>query len=307
MLEYESVSKTYRSLLSRKQHHALQDFSLTVSPGEIVGFLGPNGAGKTTAIHIALGLNRPSSGRGTLFGKPFGDVRSRRRVGFLAENVSFYHLRAKEIVRLYGALNGVREPVLSRETKRLLEEFDIADVADRSIAKFSRGMLQRIGLAQALVSDPDLLILDEPTSALDPASRITVRNLLVRAREAGKSVFLSSHLLSELEMICDRIVVLKRGRVVLEGRTRELLESHERCEIVLQQAGTYAVPSSAKDVISNNGELRFNVPRQLQREVIEAAWNAGAELVSVNSVRRSLEELFLETTGENVRNQEPNR
>jgi len=307
VLEYESVSKTYRSLFSRKQHRALQDFSLTVYPGEIVGFLGPNGAGKTTAIHIALGLNRPSSGRGTLFGKPFGDVRSRRRVGFLAENVSFYHLRAKEIVRLYGALNGVREPVLSRETKRLLEEFDIADVADRSIAKFSRGMLQRIGLAQALVSDPDLLILDEPTSALDPASRITVRNLLVRAREAGKSVFLSSHLLSELEMICDRIVVLKRGRVVLEGRTRELLESHERCEIVLQQAGTYAVPTSAKDVISNNGELRFNVPRQLQREVIEAAWNAGAELVSVNSVRRSLEELFLETTGENVRNQEPNR
>lgn len=305
VLEYESVSKTYRSLFSRKQHRALQDFSLTVYPAEIVGFLGPNGAGKTTAIHIALGLNRPSTGRGTLFGKAFGDVRSRRRVGFLAENVAFYHLRAKEIIHLYGALNGVREPVLSRETKRLLEEFDISDVADRSIAKFSRGMLQRIGLAQALVNNPDLLILDEPTSALDPASRITVRNLLMRAREAGKSVFLSSHLLSELEMICDRIVVLKLGRVVLEGRTRELLESYERCEIVLQQAGKFALPASAKDVISNNGVLRFNVPRQLQREVIEAAWNAGAELVSVNSVRRSLEELFLETTGENVRNQEP--
>src|SRR5262249_57395929 len=175
---------------------------LTVYPGEIVGFLGPNGAGKTTAIHIALGLNRPSSGRGTLFGKPFGDVRSRRRVGFLAENVSFYHLRAKEIVRLYGALNGVREPVLSRETKRLLEEFEIADVADRSIAKFSRGMLQRIGLAQALVSDPDLLILDEPTSALDPASRITVRNLLVRAREAGESRLPLSPPLSAVEVVC---------------------------------------------------------------------------------------------------------
>ncbi|HEX7959040.1 MAG TPA: ABC transporter ATP-binding protein [Terriglobales bacterium] len=300
VLEYESVSKVYRSFLGRKEHHALQDFSLRVYPGEIVGFLGPNGAGKTTAIHIALALNRPSSGKGTLFGKPFGDVQSRRRVGFLAENVAFYHLPAKEIIRVYGALNGVREPVLSREAKRLLDEFDIADVADRSIAKFSRGMLQRIGLAQALINDPDLLMLDEPTSALDPASRITVRNLLIRAREAGKSVFLSSHLLSELEMICDRIVVLNRGRIVLEGHTRELLESYEQCEIVLRRASKFALPAAAKNISSNNGELRFNVPRQLQREVIETAWKTGAELVSVNSVRRTLEELFLETTGEDT-------
>jgi ABC-2 type transport system ATP-binding protein len=300
VLEYESVSKVYRSFLGGKEHHALQDFSLAVYPGEIVGFLGPNGAGKTTAIHIALALNRPSSGKGTLFGKPFGDVQSRRRVGFLAENVAFYHLPAKEIIRVYGALNGVREPVLSREAKRLLDEFDIADVADRSIAKFSRGMLQRIGLAQALINDPDLLILDEPTSALDPASRITVRNVLIRAKEAGKSVFLSSHLLSELEMICDRIVVLNRGRTVLEGHTRQLLESYEQCEIVLRQASKFAPPAAAKNISSNNGELRFNVPRQLQREVIETAWKTGAELVSVNSVRRTLEELFLETTGEDT-------
>ena len=305
MLQYESVSKIYRSLLGRKEHRALQDFSLAVYPGEIVGFLGPNGAGKTTAIHIALGLNRPSSGRGSLFGKPFGDVGSRRRVGFLAENVAFYHLPAKEVIRLYGALNGVREPVLSNEIKRLLDEFGIADVQDRSIAKFSRGMLQRIGLAQALVNGPDLLILDEPTSALDPASRMTVRNVLLRAREAGKSVFLSSHLLSELEMVCDRIVVLNRGRVILEGRTRDLLESYEECEVVLRRAARFAPPALAKDISSNDGEVRFSVPRRVQREVIEAAWNAGAELVSVNSVRRTLEELFLETTGESTRNQEP--
>jgi ABC-2 type transport system ATP-binding protein len=305
VLQYESVSKVYRSLLGRKEHRALQDFSLAVYPGEIVGFLGPNGAGKTTAIHIALGLNRPSSGQGSLFGKPFGDVGSRRRVGFLAENVAFYHLPAKEVLRLYGTLNGVREPLLSNEIKRLLDEFDIADVRERSIAKFSRGMLQRVGLAQALINDPDLLILDEPTSALDPAARLTVRNVLLRAREAGKSVFLSSHLLSELEMVCDRIVVLNRGRVVLEGRTRDLLESYELCEVVLRQASRFVPPAAAKDISSNNGEMRFNVPRQAQREVIEAAWSAGAELVSVNSVRRTLEELFLETTGESIHTQEP--
>jgi len=305
ILQYESVSKIYRLLLGRREHRALQDFSLAVYPAEIVGFLGPNGAGKTTAIHIALGLNRPSSGHGSVFGRPFGDVRSRRRVGFLAENVAFYHLPARDVVRLCGALNGVREPALSTEVKRLLEQLDIADAGDRSIAKFSRGMLQRIGLAQALVNDPDLLILDEPTSALDPASRLTVRNVLLRAREAGKSVFLSSHLLSELEMVCDRIVVLNRGRVVLEGHTRELLESHELCEVVLRQADRFVVPPSVNNVSINNGELRLNVPRQAQREVIEAAWNAGAELVSVNSVRRTLEELFLETTRQNVGGQEP--
>jgi ABC-2 type transport system ATP-binding protein len=305
VLQYEHVNKVYRSFPGRREHHALQDFSLVVYPGEIVGFLGPNGAGKTTAIHIALALNRQSSGQGSIFGKPFGDVRSRRRVGFLAENVAFYHLPAKEVVRLYGALNGVREPVLSTEVKRLLDEFDIADVRDRSIAKFSRGMLQRIGLAQALVNDPDLLILDEPTSALDPASRMSVRNVLLRAREADKSVFLSSHLLSELEMVCDRIVVLNRGRVVLEGHTRELLESHEQCEVVLRQAGRFVVPPSVNNLSNNNGELRFNVPRQAQREVIEAAWNAGAELVSVNSVRRTLEELYLETTGQKISSEEP--
>jgi ABC-2 type transport system ATP-binding protein len=305
VLQYERVNKVYRSFPGRREHHALQDFSLVVYPGEIVGFLGPNGAGKTTAIHIALALNRPSSGQGSIFGRPFGDVRSRRRVGFLAENVAFYHLPAKEVVRLYGALNGVREPVLSSEVKRLLDEFDIADVRDRSIAKFSRGMLQRIGLAQALVNDPDLLILDEPTSALDPASRLTVRNILLCAREAGKSVFLSSHLLSELEMVCNRIVVLNRGRVVLEGRTRELLESYEQCEVVLRQASRFVVPPSVNNVSNNNGELRFNVPRQAQREVIEAAWKAGAELVSVNSVRRTLEELYLEITGQKIGSQEP--
>src|SRR5262249_16394772 len=255
----------------------------TVYPGEIVGFLGPNGAGKTTAIHIGLGLNRLSSGRGSIFGRPFGDVASRRRIGFLAENVAFYHLSATEVVRLYGALNGMCEPALSSEAKRLLDEFDMADVRDRNIAKFSRGMLQRIGLAQALVNDPDLLILDEPTSALDPASRMTVRNVLLRARKTGKSVFLSSHLLSELEMVCDRIGVLNRKRVVLEKNTRELLESYEQCEVVLRQAGRFVVPSSTNNVNNNNGKLRFNVPRQVQREVIEAAWSAGAELVSVNS------------------------
>jgi ABC-2 type transport system ATP-binding protein len=297
VLEYQHINKTYRSRLGLSQNRALQDFNLSIFPGEIVGFLGPNGAGKTTAIHIALGLTLPSSGGGSLMGKNFGDVRSRRRIGFLAENVAFYHRAAVDVVRLYGALNGVREPALSRAAKNLLEDFDLASVRDQNISKVSRGMLQRVGLAQALINDPELLILDEPTSALDPASRITVRNLLVRTRAAGKSVFLSSHLLSELEMVSDRVVILDRGRVVLEGRTQELLESRERCEFVLRGADRFSLPEVALDISQKDGELSFSVPQEAQRQVIESAWTAGAELISVNPVRRTLEEIFLKSTG----------
>ncbi len=301
VLEYQHISKNYRSRFGLSPNHALQDFNLSIVPGEIVGFLGPNGAGKTTAIHIALGLTLPSSGSGALMGKHFGDVRARRRVGFLAENVAFYHRAALDVVRLYGALNGVREPALSQAAKNLLEDFDLGSVRDQNISKFSRGMLQRVGLAQALINDPDLLILDEPTSALDPASRIMVRNLLVRTRAAGKSVFLSSHLLSELEMVSDRVVMLDRGRLVLEGHTHDLLESRERCEFVLRHADRFALPDVALDISQRDGELSFSVPQGAQRQVIESAWTAGAELVSVNPVRRTLEEIFLKTTGHKSR------
>src|SRR2546423_4551594 len=277
-LQFEEITKEYRSWRRGKCVRALQQFSLSVQVGEIFGFLGPNGAGKSTAIHLAAGFMRPTSGFGHMLGKPFGDAVTRRRVGFLAENVALYHRTAEAAIRFYGGLNGLHGAALDRALHTALQAVDLQSESARNLAQYSRGMLQRAGLAQALVNDPELLILDEPTSALDPASRLTVRNILLQAREAGKSVFLSSHLLSELEMVCDRIVVLNRGRVVLEGRTRDLLESYEQCEVVLRQARNFAVPPSAKDVTSNNGELRFNVPRQTQREVIEAAWSAGAEL-----------------------------
>jgi ABC-2 type transport system ATP-binding protein len=307
VLEFNRVSKTYRNWLGKVEHQALTDFSLSVFPGEIVGFLGPNGAGKTTAIHIALGLCRPSSGSGTLLGNVFGDVRSRRRVGFLAENVAFYHLSALQVVRFYGKLNGMSEPELTRRAHRLLEQLELAETGrGRSIAKFSRGMLQRVGLAQALVNDPELLILDEPTSALDPGSRQMVRNLLRQFKAAGKSVFLSSHMLSEVESVCDRVVLLKNGRVVLEGKTGELLQSQDRFEIVLKGAAAWQPPPDAGDLSRDqSGNMRFTVPAGRQRQVIEGAWAAGAELMSVTPSRRTLEELFLEFTGEKPANEAP--
>ncbi|HXO38401.1 MAG TPA: ABC transporter ATP-binding protein, partial [Candidatus Acidoferrum sp.] len=216
-LAFNDVSKQYRGFFRSQWVTALRDFSLRVERGEIFGFLGPNGAGKTTAMHLAIGLMFPSSGHGEMLGHEFGHAPTRRRIGFLAENVALYHRSAAKLVRFYGALNGMRDPQLRQRTTEMLKEFELTDVAARNAGKFSRGMLQRVGLAQALVNDPELLILDEPASALDPLGRLRVREILLRAREAGKTVFLSSHLLSEVEQICDRLAIVIKGRVARVG------------------------------------------------------------------------------------------
>jgi len=294
VLEFEGITKEYRRLFRGDSVEALADFSLAVEPGEILGFLGPNGAGKTTAIHIALGLMLPGRGRGTLLGQPFGHARTRRRVGFLPENVALYHRPAAELLRFYGALNAVSEPQLSRQTRELLAQLELSQVAGRNAAKLSRGMLQRVGLAQALINDPELLLLDEPTSALDPAARVRVRALLLAAREAGKTIFLSSHLLSEVELICDRIAILRRGRLARLGKTSQLMESEERFEVAARGIAAADFPGA----VSSNGVLKLEVPAAAQRATIERMWAAGGEIVSVNRVRKSLEEVFLELTGE---------
>jgi ABC-2 type transport system ATP-binding protein len=292
VLEYEHITKTYRSLFGRGSVRALNDFSLSIQAGEIFGFLGPNGAGKSTAIHLAMGFMRPSSGAGQLLGKEFGYAPVRRRVGFLAENVALYNRPVKDLVRFYGALNGMRDPELAKRTSEVLELLELRDVESRKASKLSRGMLQRVGLAQALVNDPELLILDEPTSALDPLGRVAVRELLIRVRNAGKAVFLSSHLLSEIEMISDRVAIMNKGKLMRVGKTSELLESAEESEIV----ASGVMPAEFPGAESENGNVVIKVKRAEQRRVIEQIWATGGEVLRVNPVRRSLEELFLELT-----------
>lgn len=263
-----------------------------MEPGEIVGFLGPNGAGKTTAIHVALGITRATSGNGMMLGSPLGDARARRRIGFLAESPAFYHRSAKTILRLYGALNGVREPELSSRATNLLEQVGLGDEAERNVGKFSRGMLQRVGIAQAFMNDPDLLILDEPTSALDPISRHQVRELLRAARDRGKSVFLSSHQLSEVELICDRVFFVHQGRIVGAGRTQELLASSDEFEIVAN--GIAAPPAYAREVSRDSDQIRFTVAAKNQQAAIQDVWLQRGTLIRVTPKTRSLEEIFLE-------------
>jgi ABC-2 type transport system ATP-binding protein len=271
---------------------ALDDFSLTVEPGEIFGFLGPNGAGKTTAIHIAMGFMRPTRGSGRMLGRPFGDARTRGRVGFLAEMVALYHRPTAPLVRFYGALNGMRDSALRQRTREVLEMLELTDVADRNVGKLSRGMVQRVGLAQAMVNDPEFLVLDEPTSALDPPARVAVRELLLAARAAGKTIFLSSHQLSEIELICDRVAILNRGRVERVGRTAELLESRERLQIVACGVDSAAFEGAS----ASNGFVTFEVLASAQRGAIERVWSLGGEIVRVNPIRRSLEDIFMEIT-----------
>src|SRR6266576_6010923 len=293
-LEFENLTKEYRSFSGRRSIHALDSFTVQVEAGEIFGFLGPNGAGKSTAIHLAMGFMRPTSGSGRMLGQPFGYAASRRRVGFLAENVALYHRRAESLVRFYGALNGMGGSYLKKRGREVLEAVGLLEQASRNVGKFSRGMLQRIGLAQAFVNDPDLLILDEPTSALDPLARVAVRELLLKAREDGKTIFLSSQLLSEVELVCDRVAVLHRGRLVRLGRTVDLLQSGEQTEIVARGIA----PNAFGGAEAQDGVVRFTVESSKQRPALESVWNLGGEILSVNPVRRSLEDIFLEVTAD---------
>jgi len=300
-LEFDGITKEYRSWPRGKSIRALQQFSLSVQNGEIFGFLGPNGAGKSTAIHLAMGFMRPSSGSGHMLGRPFGDAPTRRRVGFLAENVALYHRKAETAVRFYGGLNGLHGATLDRATRAALEAVDLQSESARNLSQFSRGMVQRMGLAEALVNDPELLILDEPTSALDPAARVSVRELLLRSRNEGKTIFLSSHLLSEVELVCDRVAILSRGSVIRIGTLSAMLETTDQVEIIAQSIS----PELFDNPIVEGGRVRFVVSKSHQREAIERVWAASGEVVSVNPVRRSLEQLFLELTAPESKAAEP--
>ncbi len=293
-LEFQGTTKHFGSQV------VLDHLSLSVERGEILGFLGPNGAGKTTAIHLALGFLRPTAGGGTILGRPFGDTASRARIGFLPDSPTYFAGTASGAVELAGRLNNMGNPQLRERAKSLLAKLNLSS-AGKDARRFSRGMQQRLGMAQALVNDPELLILDEPTSALDPPGVLEVRELLRAARDEGKSIFFSSHQLSEVEHICDRIAFLDQGRMLRHGPLASFLEDSGRVEIVTQ-----GLPASAemfqpyREYLreSTDGFLHFVLPVKQQRELIEQTWIAGGELVSVSPLRRTLEDLFVAWSGE---------
>lgn len=298
----EDLTKSYASgWPGRPPFVALDGLSLTVVRGEIFGFLGPNGAGKTTTLKILLGLVRATSGRALLLGKPVGDVDTRRRIGFLPESPYFYdYLTADEFLGFYGQLAGLGRAVIIQRVTDLLNLVGLADARTRQLRKFSKGMLQRIGLAQALIHDPELVILDEPMTGLDPVGRKQVRDLMLSLRDRGKTIFFSTHILHDVEMICDRVGIVMKGRLLASGRVDELVrQDHtQSVEIVCQHIkaeGNACIHTLASRVLQQGQQCLIVLPSSDDVDVIVGEIRRqGGRLLSVTPHKASLEDLFFQ-------------
>src|SRR5437660_6204971 len=237
-IQIQGLTKKY---LQRGEVVAVDNLSLAVEEGEIFGFLGPNGAGKTTTIKVLLGLIFPTSGTATVLGRPAGDIEMKRQVSYLPESPYFYdHLTGGELLDFYGRLFALPNDVRAQRVDELMELVGLKNDKAKQLKQYSKGMLQRIGIAQALVNDPKLLIFDEPTSGLDPVAHIEIRNLILSLREKGKTVFLSSHQLSDVELVCDRVAILNYGRMVKTGAVEELVQG-SRTEVVAERVAPEGV------------------------------------------------------------------
>jgi ABC-2 type transport system ATP-binding protein len=285
---------------------AVADLSLAVGAGEIFGFLGPNGAGKTTSIKILLSLVTPDAGEGEVLGEPIGSRRARAHVGFLPEHCRFHDsLTARELVRFHGRLHGMRGRALETRIDQLLSRVDLLDAADRPVRGYSKGMLQRAGLAQALVHDPRLVFLDEPTSGLDPLGRLLVRDILGELRSRGVSVFLNSHLLGEVETTCDRVAFVKQGRVVHQltlGAAPSSFQVEIRATPLDQPVldGLTRFGSIAGRPAADRVRLRIADDAVLP-DVSRWLVSQGVRLYELHGRRKSLEEWFVDVMGEDQR------
>jgi len=282
---------------------AVRNLSLSVRRGEIFGFLGPNGAGKSTSIKMLLGLVKPTDGQALVLGAPSGSVEIRRKIGFLPEDFRFYPwLTASELLELHGRLCGLSALRLADRVPALLELVGLAPHRGKRLNEFSKGMLQRIGLAQALIHEPELIFLDEPTSGLDPMGRRLVRDVIRAQRERGTAVFLNSHLLSEVEITCDQVVFIKQGEVVGSHDLRTQSGGEMRVIVLAQKLSADTVAGLARwcTSIEKQGDLLTisTKSREVLPEVHRYLVASGADIFSFTPERLPLEELFLKIVGE---------
>ena len=292
-LETIGLRKAYRGTV------VLHDLSLTVEPGEVFGFLGPNGAGKTTTVKILMGLVRPTSGTATIFGLPAGDREARRRVGYLPENFRFHDwLTGAALLDFHGRLAGLSGAERRARIPEVIARVGLAGRGDERIRNYSKGMTQRIGLAQAIFHKPDLVLLDEPTSALDPVGRREVRDLIRSLRDDGITVLLNSHLLSEVELVCDRVAIIDRGRVVRSGRLEDLLGATTTIRVTVDRVDTdlQAMLDRFARVIAVDGNtLTLAVDDvEVAPQVASAVVGGGYRLYGMVPVHRSLEDVFVD-------------
>jgi ABC-2 type transport system ATP-binding protein len=285
----------------QRPRRALDRLSLQMEAGEVFGFLGPNGAGKTTTLKLLLQLVFPTSGEARILGRPPGDLVAKRRLGYLPENPYFYdYLTAEELLTYFGGLLGLGAADRRQRVSNLLDDVGIGSERRLQLRKFSKGMLQRVGIAQALLNEPDLVILDEPMSGLDPLGRRDVRALILRLRDRGCSVFFSSHVLSDAEALCSRVAILAKGRLVASGRLSEMLAFSVRgWELVVADVRDDVLASVASRVTRavpiGGGRFELEVPTATPPDKLLTDLTAtGARLVSLNPIRETLEDFFIE-------------
>jgi ABC-2 type transport system ATP-binding protein len=294
------VAKTFKVGFRRKVVEAVKDVSFQVEAGQVFGFLGPNGAGKTTTIKMLMGLIKPDRGDLRIFGQRSADPSARKQVGFLPEQPYFYdYLKPLEFLRYIGRLQGLRGAALDQQAKAALERVGMTHALERTLRKMSKGMLQRVGIAQAFLGEPRLVVLDEPLSGLDPIGRKEIREILADAKARGITLFFSSHILSDIEMLCDRVAIVDRGRVVLEGSMDDLLRRGAR-QVEAQVLGDLALVQQALAGLDvtlrpEPDGVRVLAPEALGPEVAARVVKAGLGLRSLAPVHATLEEVFVKT------------
>ena len=317
-IQVQGLRKVYKSgWFGSKQFQSLAGVDLRVPRGEVFGLLGPNGAGKTTLIKVLLGIIRPSGGSASVLGQRAGSRAARKHIGYLPENLNFAsHQTAQRAMRFYGRLSRMDEASIRQRSAELIELVGLKGRDRELVTRFSKGMRQRLGLAQAMLHDPDLLVLDEPTDGLDPVGRSQIRQLIGLLRDQGKTVFLNSHILQEVELICDRVAILVRGSLRGVGRPRELSEQFHGAlgeSIVLELAGERArLEQVAREVAGELSELpnqRWLLTASINSQsdvdgIVDRVRNQGVSLVKLERTRPSLEQVFLSMVGES-HEQEP--
>jgi ABC-2 type transport system ATP-binding protein len=299
LIEVRDLRKVYRTTLGGRHINALDGIDLNVEAGEIFGLLGPNGAGKTTTVKILLDLTRPTGGEARVSGLPVSDPESRRRVGYLPEGHKIPgYLTARQAMSLFGRMSGMDSAAIRRRTMELLEKVRIAQWADVRVKKFSKGMTQRLGLAAALVHSPNVLLLDEPTDGVDPVGRREIRDLLHDEAKNGTAVLLNSHLLSEIELTCDKVAVLRNGKVAAQGTIDELTRKSARYRLVaapIDDALIALFRETGAGVERVNGHLELVVPHlQHLNTLIDLARSRGTVLSELAPVRSTLEDVFVD-------------
>jgi ABC-2 type transport system ATP-binding protein len=302
IVEIENLTKDYEvGFWRKKKVRALEDLSLTVMPGQIFGFLGGNGAGKTTTIKILMGLLFPTAGTARILGSDISDVSMHKRIGYCPENPYFYdYLTASELMKYFGELFGLNSSERTNTAAELLGKVGLDEKDwNKQLRKFSKGMLQRVGLAQALINEPEIVFFDEPMSGLDPIGRREIRELIIDLRKKGTTVFMSTHILSDVEALCDEVAILRSGKLAAKGNLDELLSTQGEQQIyevnlknitLSQLDGTYIKFENANGVtvhVSDEAEIE---------KLLSEARSAGGKIVSVQTVRQSLEELFVESS-----------